>query len=137
MTPPILHRSRVVRSILLSLLFLLPGTGKAEDHSSSFEHLPSSLLSHVHVTALHQDRLGFMWIGTQGGGLHRYDGYDAVLYDHDPRDSTSLASNNITDIFEDDEGTLWVTTWAGLSRYHRDRDGFENWSNSDGSGLLG
>ena len=104
------------------LLLSMSGASHADPPRPAFEHLAGTAVSHAHVTAIHQDRLGFMWIGTQGGGLNRYDGYDVVVYAHDATDPTSLASNNVTDLFEDSEGTLWVSTWAGLSRYDRERD---------------
>ncbi len=137
-----MNLSRRQRSVLwtgaIGLAALLVCTpAHADGPRPSFEHLPGSTLSHTHVTAIEQDRLGFMWIGTQGGGLDRFDGYDVVSHVHDPRAPGSLASNNITDLFEDAAGTLWVATWAGVSRYDRARARFRNWSADDGSGLLG
>ena len=103
-----------------------------------FKHLQGSDgLSHAHVEAILQDQLGFMWFGTRGGGLNRYDGYEFVVYEHDPDDATSILSNNITGLYEDAKGDLWISSWEGLSRYNRERDGFDNWREGDGSGLLG
>ncbi|HMB92579.1 MAG TPA: two-component regulator propeller domain-containing protein, partial [Rhodothermales bacterium] len=103
-----------------------------------FKHLKGSDgLSHAHVEAILQDQLGFMWFGTRGGGLNRYDGYEFVVYEHDSGDSTSLLSNNITGLYEDTKGDLWISSWEGLSRYNRARDDFDNWREGDGSGLLG
>ena len=68
------------------------------------------------VSAIFQDRAGFVWIATQGG-LHRYDGYRFELYQHNPEDSHSLPSNFVSALAQDDEGRLWVgTDSAGLSR---------------------
>src|SRR5690606_40716485 len=62
----------------------------------TFEHLTGSDgLSHAHVESILQDHLGFLWIGTYGGGLNRYDGYGFTVYEHDPNDLTSLANNNV------------------------------------------
>ena len=35
-----------------------------------------------------------MWFGTFDG-LVRYDGYDFVVYEHDPADPTSISANPI------------------------------------------
>ena len=37
----------------------------------------SNGLPHNNVSALYTDSNGFLWIGTYGGGLVRYDGYGA------------------------------------------------------------
>ncbi len=49
-----------------------------------FERLDG--LSHNTVLSMVQDQQGFLWIGTVDG-LNRYDGYDFVVYRHDPTDS--------------------------------------------------
>ncbi len=69
-------------------------------------------VSHNLVYAIHQDRKGFLWIGTMFG-LVRYDGYIYTVFRHDPDDSTSLSNDDITAIFEDHKGFLWVGTYGG------------------------
>ena len=81
-------------------------------------------LSHNSVYAITQDREGFLWFGT-ADGLDRYDGYEFVVYRHDPRDSTSLPNSQILDLAADRSGRLWVATPEGLSRYDPFRDRFE------------
>ncbi|MFC3269898.1 EAL domain-containing protein [Vulcaniibacterium thermophilum] len=61
------------------------------------------------VTALRQDRQGFVWVGTQGG-LHRFDGQRYVAYRHDPRDPASLPESFVTALELDGEHGLWVGT---------------------------
>lgn len=57
-----------------------------------------------------------MWVCTNGKGLIYYhremDRFIRIL--HDPTDSSSLGSAYINDIFEDQEGTLWVASQGGL-----------------------
>jgi signal transduction histidine kinase/ligand-binding sensor domain-containing protein len=77
-------------------------------------------LSQGTVTALLQDRVGFMWVGTQDG-LNRYDGYGFTVYKHDPADAGSLANNSILALLEDSRGDLWIgTEGGGLDRRHRE-----------------
>ena len=84
---------------------------------SHFRHDPGdpSSLSHDVVTALHQDRLGNLWIGTDGGGLDRFEPESGTFrhYRHDPGDSASLGHDEVRTIFEDLAGTLWVGTDGG------------------------
>ncbi len=50
---------------------------------------------HNITRAILQDLRGFIWIGTQDG-LNRYDGYEFMVYRHDPQDPHSLSDNQIT-----------------------------------------
>nr|WP_279382467.1 hybrid sensor histidine kinase/response regulator [Acanthopleuribacter pedis] len=64
------------------------------------------------VTCMLQDRVGFLWIGTQGG-LNRYDGYRFTSYLHDPTDPHGLPDNWVSSLMEDRDGRLWVGTQTG------------------------
>lgn len=68
------------------------------------------------VTALHQDRTGFLWIGTTNG-LYRYHGLDFKAFESHYGDDTTLSSNHITTIFEGKDGTLWIGTHKGLNEF--------------------
>ena len=68
-----------------------------------------------YVRALMQDSRGFMWFGTLDG-LARYDGHEMVVYQHDPRDSTTLSNNWIYSLCEDHTGAIWIGTHHGLNR---------------------
>ena len=74
-------------------------------------------LSNNVVLAIMQDRHGFMWFGTEGGGLNRYDGYTFTVYKPNPFDSTSLGGISISGFYEDREGVLWVISNGGLNRF--------------------
>lgn len=65
-------------------------------------------LSNINVRAIHQDRKGFVWIGTSYG-LNRYDGY---TFKHYAEETSGLLNNlEIQRIAEDDEGKLWLYYW--------------------------
>ncbi len=74
-------------------------------------------LSQSVVNVILQDRMGFLWIGTEDG-LNRYDGYNFKVYKPDADDPNSLSDRWITSLVEDKEGYLWVgTRLGGLNRY--------------------
>ena len=62
------------------------------------------------VYAITQDDKGYLWLGTQGGGLARFDGGDFTVYD----DSKGLVSNYINAI-QSKNDTLYIGTKQGLS----------------------
>ncbi|MEO5945265.1 MAG: histidine kinase [Chitinophagaceae bacterium] len=64
------------------------------------------------ITALCQDRAGFIWIGTQVG-LQRYDGTRFKTYLADIRDTAALQTDWISAVFEDSKKRLWIGTDHG------------------------
>lgn len=75
----------------------------------------SNCLCNNTVMAIEEDRKGFLWIGTFGGGLDRFD-QDSISFDHffnNPADENSLADNDVISLFEDNSGIIWVGTHLG------------------------
>src|SRR3984893_10307908 len=93
-----------------------------------FSHLTTNDgLSQGYVTAILQDRRGFMWFATRDG-LNRYDGNTFVVYKHNPNDARSLSSNLIEDLVEDDHGYLWISTNVGVNKFDPMSDRFTRYS---------
>ncbi|MCQ4167247.1 EAL domain-containing protein [Tahibacter harae] len=97
--------------MLLALLACLAvPPAQAARRSYYFDNLGSEQgLQQNTVSALMQDRAGFVWIATQGG-LHRYDGYNFRVFEQDPERNDSLPDSFVTAIGEDPDGRLWVGT---------------------------
>jgi ligand-binding sensor domain-containing protein len=74
-----------------------------------------------------KDGDGFLWVATSNG-LNRFDGNAFDHFFNNPADSTSIASNEIDNLFIDSKKNLWVTTMAGLSRYHPHTQTFSNYA---------
>ncbi len=61
-----------------------------------------------------EDSRGYIWIGTEGGGVTRFDGYSFQTYNT----QDGLCSNSIRCIFEDSFGNLWFgSDNNGVSRF--------------------
>lgn len=60
-------------------------------HLYTSERLTSSM-----IKCVTQDKYGYIWIGTEYG-LNKFDGYRFTHYLTDSKDTTSIASNDITD----------------------------------------
>ncbi|MBE9562108.1 MAG: hypothetical protein IMF12_04510, partial [Proteobacteria bacterium] len=78
-------------------------------------------LSQGTIYTILQDKLGFLWVGTQDG-LNKYNGYEFTIYRHESQNIHSLIHNEIFVIYEDTTGTLWIGTGNGLERYDREHD---------------
>ncbi len=88
--------------------------------------IPGDVPAHL-VTALAQDRQGFLWIGTQGG-LVRYDGYTYRVFAHEPGNPHSLGGSYVRALLAASDGRIWVGTFSsGLSVYDPDTDAFQTW----------
>jgi len=91
------------------------GTPRVKD--LKFTHLTTNDgLSQGYVTAILQDRRGFMWFATRDG-LNRYDGDAFVVYKNNPNDPGSLSSNFLQDVIEDDKGSLWIASNSGVNKF--------------------
>jgi len=86
-------------------------------------------LSQGNVWAIHQDKLGFIWIGTEDG-LNLYDGYSVKIFRNNPNDTFSISNNNIHCLAEDQNGNLWIGTQSGLNYYNRSLNRFERFLNN-------
>ncbi|WP_428232557.1 two-component regulator propeller domain-containing protein [Flavobacterium sp.] len=75
------------------------------------------------ITSIIQDKNGFIWIGTNGTGLYRYDGVNYFGYEYNKKPG-SLNSNFVYATFIDADNNLWVGTDDGLCLYNRDLDNF-------------
>ncbi|MEZ4904194.1 MAG: two-component regulator propeller domain-containing protein [Spirosomataceae bacterium] len=70
-------------------------------------------LGQSQVTDIEQDRFGYIWLSTRGGGLSRFDGLHFTTY----RKEDNLPANNILSLEMDAKGFMYIGTPFGLSRY--------------------
>jgi len=86
---------------------------------------PNSL-AHKTVRAIHEDRNGTLWIGTDGG-LHNImldslygESHTSPVkfgrFQHEPDNEKSLSADFVRVIYEDSEGVMWIGTDNGLNK---------------------
>ena len=63
-----------------------------------------------------QDYDGFLWIGTLGNGLYRYDGKELKQFSNSTGD---LTGSTVTALYEDIDGVIWIGTLSGLDTYNK------------------
>ncbi len=84
-------------------------------------------LPQAQINCLKEDSRGYLWIGTQGGGVAQYDGINFKVFD----ETSGLAGSIVTAVEEDKNGSMWFgTTWGGVSRY--DGKSFASFTSEDG-----
>ncbi len=111
------HGVLITAALLVALVWALarPCIVNAQPPDPIFEHVFD--LGAPGLQVFHQDRHGFLWIGSRGG-LFRYDGYELKRYDAGPG---QLSNGYIYGLVEDplDPNIFWVGTKGGLDRFDR------------------
>lgn len=72
-------------------------------------------LPQVQVTAIAQGPAGFLWIGTHGGGLARFDGVRFRTFV--PEDTPALLGLSVRSLYLDRQERLWIGTYRGVTIY--------------------
>ncbi|WP_196139885.1 two-component regulator propeller domain-containing protein [Aliikangiella sp. G2MR2-5] len=88
------------------------------------------------VTALAQDKQGFVWIGSQKG-LVRYDGYRFRLFKNNKDNLNSIGGEFISALWPSPDGRLWIgTRHDGVSIYDPKTESFSRLTHKENhSGL--
>lgn len=95
----------------MPLMVLQAQTPPKFRHLTTADGLPSN-----GITAIFEDKTGFLWIGTDAG-LARYDGKNMQIFQHQPDNKNSIADNTIYKITQDGKGNIWVLTDTKLNQY--------------------
>lgn len=74
-------------------------------------------LSQSSVTALAQDRRGFLWVGTHDG-LNRFDGHEFRVWRADREDRHALPDASIATLVAHPDGSVWCGTLGGFLTRH-------------------
>lgn len=112
-------QSMVVLELFLVLMLMVSSRGEAQRFNFR-NYSVGEGLAQSQVFALLEDKRGYIWMGTRGGGLSRFDGSDFVSYTV----NDGLVNNFVLSLFEDREHNLWIGTDNGVSRF--DGREFEN-----------
>jgi len=99
-------------------LYCLKKDGTIVSKFTIDEKNPNSLSSNE-ISVMLVDNEENFWIGTNGGGINRYDfktGY-FIHYKADPKNPFSISSDFINDIYQDKLNNLWIGTKDGLNKF--------------------
>jgi ligand-binding sensor domain-containing protein len=123
----------MIKSVHFVIAIFLSIVVRAQNNQPQYEHINvENGLPSARVTKCLQDKLGYIWIGTENG-LVRYDGYVKKVYKLETGKPQNLTSLNIQELFEDSKGNIWVGTfYDGVFRYNRDTDLFTQYKAEKG-----
>ena len=67
------------------------------------------------ATSIMQDRSGYLWIGTFGGGINRLDPKSKtfLIFKNEPKDPSTISKNEILSLMIDRSGIIWIGSHLG------------------------
>jgi len=91
----------------------------SENTKESFNIILSeSQLRDVKVKEVMTDSAGIHWIGTEANGLLIIEENNIRQFKEDASDSKSLPENRVNDIYEDDQGNMWISNLTNIAIYN-------------------
>ncbi|MGI9551919.1 MAG: hybrid sensor histidine kinase/response regulator transcription factor, partial [Aurantibacter sp.] len=109
---------------------------KAKPKFEVYKNIPgdTSSISHNYILTIYESKAGDLWVGTFGGGLNKlvpsFRDQPERFVSYSKTDG--LPNNVIKGILEDEEGTLWLSTNQGLSRFDPKNEVLKNYDVNDG-----
>ncbi len=103
---------KVRRRIIASFLFLIPALVLSQQYGFRNFSLEDGL-PQTEVQALMQDSRGIIWVGTNGGGLSRFNGN--FFHTFTTRDG--MPDNIVYSLCEDQEGNIWLGSVNAITRF--------------------
>ncbi|MCK4359105.1 MAG: ATP-binding protein [Candidatus Cloacimonetes bacterium] len=119
-------KGKIIRILYFGILLLIvPGIIFAQQYNFKTYSVEDGL-AQSQVFAICQDSKGYMWFGTNGGGVSKFDGKDFKNF----TTQDGLSNNAIWSILEDQKGNLWFATERGVSKF--DGKVFKNFTTKEG-----
>ena len=76
------------------------------------------------ITSIYKDNDGFMWIGTFGDGLYRYNSIEFKNYNKEFSSKIESLNSSIVHTIYEEKNRIWVGTDQGLNYYNKNLDNF-------------
>ena len=103
------------------------GNPKFNSNESFIHYTEKEGLNNNNVFSIIQDKSGNIWLGTDGGGVSKYDGKSFTHY----TEKEGISNNSVFNIIQDCHGNLWFATYGGgVSKY--DGKTFTHFSEKEG-----
>ena len=98
----------------------------------NYKHDPNdpNSLSNNNVISIYEDQSGILWITTYGGGLNKFDREKEQFTHYSKKDG--LPSTSLLGILCEENGTLWISTTKGISKFNPKTETFRNYDVDNG-----
>ena len=95
--------------------------GKAEFIRYQNDPTDPASLSDDDVWSIYQDRTGMIWVGTNGGGINKFDPQQTGFrhYRQGSANLAGLPNNNVWAFYQDRAGALWIGADSTLLRFNQ------------------
>jgi ligand-binding sensor domain-containing protein len=128
----VINKIKSTAAFIICLFFSLVVSTKLQAQTISdfmFDtYLIKEGMSQSSVMSIYQDKVGYMWVGTQSG-VDRFDGYNFKQYAHDLKNDKTRSIGWVLDITEDKEGNIWTVDVQGhFSKLDRSTDQWSNYT---------
>lgn len=91
---------------------LFPGILAAQQYGFQQYSLAEGV-AQSQVFALMEDHQGYLWLGTQGGGVNRWDGIAFQRFSV----GEGLGNGKVYCLFQDQQHVIWIGTQGGITRF--------------------
>jgi ligand-binding sensor domain-containing protein/serine phosphatase RsbU (regulator of sigma subunit) len=105
---------KYLRTLLIPfVLWCTPSGTVAQQYNFKNFSVKNGLAGSI-VNSIYQDSKGYVWFGTQGGGISKFNGKTFQNFTK----ADGLVSNDVTFITEDLKGNIWIATADGVSKFN-------------------
>jgi len=111
------------------------GLEKYDYETESFTHYYHDLMNPLSISSntpfsFFESQNGDFWLGTYGGGLNKMDRETGQFKYYTTKDG--LPDDNITFIYDDTDGNLWLGTFKGIVKFNPFEETFRTYTDKDG-----
>jgi len=96
----------------------------------SRDNFPPGYVSFNRIRMINQDRLGFVWVGTDDGLLKIDSNTQQIISEYHFSENGQLGDSTIRTMLQDNQGNIWFGTWnSGLQKYDSEFDRIISYKN--------
>ncbi len=109
------------------------GLSKFNTRTKKFTNYLNTYFGVDNIRKVFVDENNTVWLGCEYGGVVRLNSLTGEFKRYQPEDRVnSLPNQNVFSIFESSNGSFWISSFGGLSKFDRTTGDFTNYSEKQG-----
>jgi ligand-binding sensor domain-containing protein/class 3 adenylate cyclase/predicted metal-dependent HD superfamily phosphohydrolase len=113
----------------LNKAIVVENEGDFTVHFKAYQAAKGGLNNNI-ILSIYEDKNGFFWIGTYGGGLNKFDPSTGSAEAF--TEKNGLSNNVVYGVYSDSNENLWMSTNKGISMFNPHKRQFINYYENDG-----